>query len=164
MKNIVTLMIAVVLPALMAAQPQSSFNLDWASTGSHCVIGGGPSLEFQKKAFNHSAWRGEKVFAQAVISSDSDLKDVTLSVSDLRNGKSVISSGNITLQFVSFVVSDLLDTTRYGQCGSREDKSKWGEVLVADVLDIAESIKVPAGRRQPVWMTVGVPSDAKPGK
>lgn len=164
MKNIVTLMIAVALPVLMAAQPQSSFKLEWASTGSHCVIGGGPSLDYQKKAFNHSAWRGENVFAQAVISSDTELEDVTLSVSDLSNGKSGIKSGNISVQFVSFVVSDLLDTTKYGQCGSREDKSKWGEVLVADVLDINDSMTVPAGRKQPVWMTVSVPSDARPGK
>ena len=164
MKNIVTLMIAVALPVLMAAQPQSSFKLEWASTGSHCVIGGGPSLEFQKKAFNHVAWRGEKVFAQAVVSSEEELKDVRLSVSDLRNGKSLIGAENIRLQFVSYVVSDLLDTTKYGQCGSREDKSKWGEVLVADVLDINDSMTVPAGRKQPVWMTVSVPSDARPGK
>lgn len=164
MKNIVTLMIAVALPVLMAAQPQSSFKLEWASTGSHCVISGGPSLEYQKKAFNHSAWRGEKVFAQAVISSDAELKDVTVAVSDLRSGKSVIGSGNISVQFVSFVVSDLLDTTKFGQCSSREDKSKWGEVLVADVLDLKESMNIPTGRKQPVWMTVNVPSDAKPGK
>mgnify|MGYP004604313239 FL=1 len=156
--------IAVVLPVLMAAQPQSSFRLNWAATGSHCVIGGGPSLEFQKKAFNHVAWRGEKVFAQAVVSSEEELKDVRLSVSDLRNGKSLIGAENIRLQFVSYVVSDLLDTTKYGQCGSREDKSKWGEVLVADVLDINDSMTVPAGRKQPVWMTVSVPSDARPGK
>lgn len=164
MRNILTLAIAVVLPVLMAAQPQSSFRLDWAATGSHCVIGGGPSLEFQKKAFNHVAWRGEKVFAQAVVSSEEELKDVRLSVSDLRNGKSLIGAENIRLQFVSYVVSDLLDTTKYGQCGSREDKSKWGEVLVADVLDINDSMTVPAGRKQPVWMTVSVPSDARPRK
>lgn len=164
MRNILTLAIAVVLPVLMAAQPQLSFRLDWAATGSHCVIGGGPSLEFQKKAFNHVAWRGEKVFAQAVVSSEEELKDVRLSVSDLRNGKSLIGAENIRLQFVSYVVSDLLDTTKYGQCGSREDKSKWGEVLVADVLDINDSMTVPAGRKQPVWMTVSVPSDARPGK
>ena len=164
MKNIVTLMIAVALPVLMAAQPQSSFKLEWASTGSHCVIGGGPSLDYQKKAFNHSAWRGEKVFAQAVISSDTELEDVTLSVSDLSNGKSGIKPGNISVQFVSFVVSDLLDTTKYGQCGQRQDKSEWGEVLVADVLDLKESMNIPAGRKQPVWMTVNVPSNAKPGK
>ena len=156
--------IAVVLPVLMAAQPQPSFRLDWAATGSHCVIGGGSSLEFQKKAFNHVAWRGEKVFAQAVVSSEEELKDVRLSVSDLRNGKSLIGAENIRLQFVSYVVSDLLDTTKYGQCGSREDKSKWGEVLVADVLDFNDSMTVPAGRKQPVWMTVSVPSDARPGK
>ncbi len=164
MRNILTLAIAVVLPVLMAAQPQPSFRLDWAATGSHCVIGGGPSLEFQKKAFNHVAWRGEKVFAQAVVSSEEELKDVRLSVSDLRNGKSLIGAENIRLQFVSYVVSDLLDTTKYGQCGSREDKSKWGEVLVADVLDFNDSMTVPAGRKQPVWMTVSVPSDARPGK
>lgn len=164
MRNILTLAIAVVLPVLMAAQPQSSFRLDWAATGSHCVIGGGSSLEFQKKAFNHVAWRGEKVFAQAVVSSEEELKDVRLSVSDLRNGKSLIGAENIRLQFVSYVVSDLLDTTKNGQCGSREDKSKWGEVLVADVLDINDSMTVPAGRKQPVWMTVSVPSDARPGK
>lgn len=164
MKNIVTLMIAVALPVLMAAQPQSSFKLEWASTGSHCVIGGGPSLDYQKKAFNHSAWRGEKVFAQAVISSDTELEDVTLSVSDLSNGKSGIKSGNVSVQFVSFVVSDLLDTTKYGQCGQGQDKSEWGEVLVADVLDLKESMNIPAGRKQPVWMTVNVPSNAKPGK
>lgn len=156
--------IAVVLPVLMAAQPQSSFRLDWAATGSHCVIGGGPSLDYQKKAFNHSAWRGEKVFAQAVVSSDTELEDVTLSVSDLSNGKSGIKSGNISVQFVSFVVSDLLDTTKYGQCGQRQDKAEWGEVLVADVLDLKESMNIPAGRKQPVWMTVNVPSNAKPGK
>ena len=164
MKNILTLALAVALPVLMAAQPQSSFKLEWASTGSPCVIGGGPSLEYQKEAFDHIAWRGERVFAQAVISSDAELKDVTLSASDLRNGKSVIKSGNISLQFVSFVTSDLLDTTKYGQCGQRLDKSKWGEVLVADVLDLKESMNIPAVRKQSVWMTVNVPSDAIPGK
>lgn len=162
--NILTIVLMVALPFLVAAQPRSSMRLDWASTGSHCVIGGVPSLEYQKKAFNHSAWRGEKVFAQAVISSDAELKDVTVAVSDLRSGKSVIGSENISVQFVSFVVSDLLDTTKFGQCSSREDKSKWGEVLVADVLDLKESMNIPTGRKQPVWMTVNVPSDAKPGK
>ena len=98
MRNILTLAIAVVLPVLMAAQPQSSFRLDWAATGSHCVIGGGPSLEFQKKAFNHVAWRGEKVFAQAVVSSEEEeLKDVRLSVSDVRNGKFLSGSENMRL-------------------------------------------------------------------
>ena len=164
MKNVLTIVLMVALPFLVAAQPRSSMRLDWVSTGSHCVIGGVPSLEYQKKAFNHSAWRGEKVFAQAVISSDAELKDVTVAVSDLRSGKSVIGSGNISVQFVSFVVSDLLDTTKFGQCSSREDKSKWGEVLVADVLDLKESMNIPTGRKQPVWMTVNVPSDAKPGK
>ena len=164
MKNILTLMIAVALPFLMVARPQSSFNLGWASTGSHCVEGHEPSLAPQKQAFNYSAWRGEKVFAQAYISSDTDLKGVTVSVSDLKCGKSTISSEYVRPRFVGFVTSDLLNPEKFGQCGERLDKSKWGEVQVADVLDLNMSADIPAGRQQPVWLTVSVPSDAKPGK
>jgi hypothetical protein len=164
MKNIMTLALAVALPFIAAAQPQVAFRLDWASTDSHCVIGSSPSLELQKKAFPHKAWRGERASAQAVILSDSDIEGVTLSVSDLCCNKSRISSASIDLQFVSFVVSDLLDSKQYGQCSQRLDKSEWGEVLVADVIDTVSSKNVQAGIRQPVWMTVKVPSDAKPGK
>lgn len=163
--NILAILFSIAaLPLCASARSGSVLDLRWASTGSHCVEGGGESLEFQNKAFEWSVWRGERAYAQAVVSSSVDLEDVSLSVSDLRNGKSVIPSENITLQFVSFVTSDLLDTTRYSQCGYREDKSKWGEVMVADVLDINESASVPAGRMQPVWITVSVPEDAKPGK
>lgn len=163
MRNILTLLFLTF--ALSAgAESKAVLNLRWASTGSHCVEGGGESLEFQDKAFEYSVWRGERAYAQAVVSSSDDLSEVSLSVSDLRNGKKSIPAENITLQFVSFVTSDLLDTTRFSQCGYREDKTKWGEVQVADILDIKEYAGVPAGRMQPVWVTVSVPEDAKPGK
>ena len=123
-------------------------NLRWASTGSHCVEGGSESLEFQDKAFEYSVWRGERAYAQAVVSSSELLSDVSLTVSDLRNGKNIIPAENITLQFVSFVTSDLLDTTRFSQCGYREDKTKWGEVRVADILDINEIFRQTDGVRQ----------------
>lgn len=163
MRNILTLLL-LSLTLSAGAVSKDGLNLRWASTGSHCVEGATESLEFQGKAFGYSAWRGERVCAQAVVSSSVDLTDVSLSVSDLRNGKNVIPAENITLQFVSFVTSDLLDTTRFSQCGYREDKSEWGEVQVADILDINETVSVPAGRMQPVWITVSVPEEAVPGK
>lgn len=163
MRNILTLLL-LSLTLSAGAVSKDGLNLRWASTGSHCVEGATESLEFQGKAFGYSAWRGERVCAQAVVSSSVDLTDVSLSVSDLRNGKNVIPAENITLQFVSFVTSDLLDTTRFSQCGYREDKSEWGEVQVADILDINETVSVPAGRMQPVWITVSVPEEAAPGK
>ncbi len=164
MRNILTLTIAVALPFLMAAQPRSSFGIGWASTGSHCVEGLGLSLSPQKQAFMFSAWRGEKVFAQAYVSSDSGLEGVSVSVSDLRCGKSLIPSGCVRPRFVGFVTSDLLDSTRFGQCGERLDKARWGEVQVADVLELNMSMDIPSGKVQPIWLTVDVPSDAKPGK
>ncbi len=163
MRNILTLLL-LSLTLSAGAVSKDGLNLRWASTGSHCVEGRAESLEFQDKAFGYAAWRGERVCAQAVVSSSVDLTDISLSVSDLRNGKKLIPAENITLQFVSFVTSDLLDTTRFSQCGFREDKSEWGEVQVADILDIKESVCVPAGRLQPVWITVSVPEDAVPGK
>lgn len=163
MRKIFTLLF-LSLALCAGAESGTGLNLRWAYTGSHCVEGGAESIEFQNKAFSYSAWRGERVCAQAVVSSSEDLTDVSLSISDLRSGKKTIPAGNIKLQFVSFVTSDLLDTTRFSQCGYREDKSQWGEVQVAEILDINEFANVPAGRLQPIWITVSVPEDAAPGK
>lgn len=92
MRNILTLLFLTF--ALSAgAESKAVLNLRWASTGSHCVEGGGESLEFQDKAFEYSVWRGERAYAQAVVSSSVDLSEVSLSVSDLRNGKKIHSGG-----------------------------------------------------------------------
>lgn len=164
MKKIASALILSLLCVCAVYGRGPAFRLFWASTDSHCVEGAKPSVEFADEAFECPAWRGERVFAQALVLAERDLKNVSLEVSGLRCGKAVIESGCVKPQFVSFVTSDLLDSTSFGQCKNREDKSKWGEVQVADIIDINPSADIPAGKIQPLWITVSVPSDAKPGK
>ena len=110
------------------------------------------------------AWKGERVNAQAVLWTKEDLEDATVTVSDLKNGSSVIPSSAITTNFVRYVMTDELSKDRTTGCGHRENKAEWDSSLVADVLDIVKIRDIQARTTQPVWMNVWVPSDARPGK
>ncbi len=111
-----------------------------------------------------NAWRGERVNAQAVLYSKIDLQNTTLSMSDLKSGRNRISSSAIRINPVRYVMTDELNKDGKGSCGHRPDKTKYDSTMVADILDIyKDNFSVPANSVQPVWLTVVVPADAKPG-
>lgn len=110
------------------------------------------------------AWKGERVNAQAVLWTQKALEDVTISVSDLKNGSVVIPASDITTNFVRYVMTDELNKDGKGGCGHRENKAEWDSSIVADVLDIVKIQDVKARTTQPIWMNVWVPSDARAGK
>lgn len=97
------------------------------------------------------AWKGERVFAQAVFTASKDC-EITVSVTDLKSGKNTIPSNCIRSSFVGYVLTDNYnDTDRAIQ-------------TVADRLDEVESCKVGAGDNQPLWFDIKVPQTAVPGK
>ncbi len=51
-----------------------------------------------------------------------------------------------------------------GTCGHRPDRTLFDSSLVADVLDPAVLLRMEARSARPVWLTVSVPRDARPGK
>lgn len=110
------------------------------------------------------AWKGERINAQAVLWTKNDLKNVTVAVSDLKNGSSVIPASAIRTHFVRYVLTDELNKDRKGGCSHRPNKAEWDSSLVADVLDIVKIRDVKARTTQPVWMNIWVPSDAQTGK
>lgn len=111
-----------------------------------------------------NAWRGERVNAQAVLYSKIDLQNATLSMSDLKSGRNRISSSAIRINPVRYVMTDELNKDGKSGCGHRPDKTKYDSTMVADILDIyKDNFSVPANSVQPVWLTVVVPADAKPG-
>lgn len=63
------------------------------------------------------AWKGEGVNAQAVLWTNRELKNITLTVSDLRNGSSVIPSSVVTPSFVRYVMTDELSKDGTSGCG-----------------------------------------------
>lgn len=110
------------------------------------------------------AWKGERVNAQAVLWSNQPLKNITLSVSDLRSGSSVIPSSKITPSFVRYVMTDELNKDGKGGCGHRPNKADWDSSLVADVLDAKMRHDIESMTVQPVWLNIWVPSQAQAGK
>jgi hypothetical protein len=110
------------------------------------------------------AWKGERVNAQAVLWTQKDLEGAEMTVSELKNGSSVIPASAVRAHFVRYVMTDELNKDGSGGCGARENKAEWDSSMVADVLDIVRVREVKARTTQPVWLNVWVPAEAKPGK
>lgn len=110
------------------------------------------------------AWKGERVNAQAVLWTQKDLEGAEMTVSELKNGNSVIPASAVRTHFVRYVMTDELNKDGSGGCGARENKAEWDSSMVADVLDIVRVREVKARTTQPVWLNVWVPAEAKPGK
>ncbi|MDR0843683.1 MAG: DUF6067 family protein, partial [Tannerella sp.] len=142
---------------------QASVQFSWASADIRYAKYDVPDV---KKATGLSvkAWKGERVNAQAVLWTKTDLSDVTVAVSDLKNGSSVIPATAVQTNFVRYVMTDELNKDGKSGCGHRENKAEWDSSLVADVLDIVKSIDVKANTTQPVWVNVRIPSGVKAGK
>lgn len=110
------------------------------------------------------AWKGERINAQAVLWTKTNIEDVTVNVSDLKNGSTVIPSSAITTNFVRYVMTDELNKDRKGACGERANKAEWDSSIVADMLDIIKVRDIKARTTQPVWVNIWVPQNAKAGK
>ncbi|MDR0349406.1 MAG: DUF6067 family protein [Tannerella sp.] len=118
-----------------------------------------PASRWQTKA-----WKGERVNAQAVLWTKTDLSSVSMEVSELKNGSAVIPSAAIRTHFVRYVMTDELSKDGTTGCGHRPDPTEWDSSIVADVLDIIPVRNIKANTTQPVWLNIWVPSDIKSGK
>ncbi len=113
------------------------------------------------------AWRGERVFGQAVIYTSKDIKNVSIASTPLKSGKNVIPASNVNLSFVRYVMTDELNKPgKEGYksgCRGNNIKSEWDSSIVADILDASKSMPVQARTVRPVWVNVWIPQDAQPG-
>ena len=106
------------------------------------------------------AWKGEKLNAQIIVLSKSDLAAVKVLTSDLKaaNGSS-ISKSNIITGFVGYVMTDEF---RDG-CGYRKPED-FDSSLVADPInEMAASVTQQANTLQSIWVSVKVPAMALAG-
>ncbi len=111
----------------------------------------------------YPAWKGESKSYRADFVSETRLEGLTLNVSDLRSGFSKIPSSAVKASFMAYTMADVLDTTRFGQCGQRP-QGTYDSLLVADIIDIVPRVDVEAKTVQPVWVKISVPRNAKAGK
>jgi hypothetical protein len=107
-----------------------------------------------------SAWKGEKVHTQLLVWSKTDVNDVTVNLSDLKNTKGdLIKKESITTGFLQYVMTDEF---RNG-CGYRKPQD-FDSSKVADIINVdMKSIQVQKNTTQPVWLSVKVPATTSPG-
>lgn len=138
--------------------------VSWGSTdvryGKHEV----PGLK-QQNTLRLRAWRGEKVNAQAVIWTGSELSDLNCTLSDFKNNKGeFIPADACEVGFVRYVMTDELNKDGKGACGHREDHTLYDSLLVADPIDpTVKSMLLPSMTTQPVWVNCRIPQSAAPG-
>lgn len=145
--------------ALLGAAACTDATLGWGDTEIHYARTEEPA--FAGQAFAYSAWRGERVNAEAVLWAPSGLQDVTVEAGALKSGKATIPASAVKAQFVGYVIGDKL-AEGYNQCGKR-NKEDWEAISEADYIGVAESVSLEAGEAQPIWVSVDIPRDAAPG-
>ena len=135
--------------------------LSWGTTDMRYAKRNVPDVK-KTTLWSGAAWRGERVNAQAVLWTKKDLENVTISVSDLRSGKSVIPASAVSANFVRYVMTDELNKDGKGGCGCRDNKAEWDSSVVADAIDINKVLPVKRHTAQPIWVSIRVPQDAAP--
>jgi hypothetical protein len=105
-----------------------------------------------------TAWRGERVNMQMVIWSGRNSYNIDIEPSDLASSNKVISSDAIKAFPVRYVMTDA-----YLQgCGNRKSDTI-ASSLAPDMLDNPGTFSISGRSTRPVWITIDVPKDAKPG-
>ena len=104
-----------------------------------------------KKSISLRAWKGERVAAQAVVSTPADIQKLSFSVSDMKSGSKVIGADNVKKYFVRYVIADTPDNLAAAQ-------------LLPDLLSADTEMVVASATTRPVWIDIHVPATAQPGK
>ena len=141
----------------------------WAKVTNPIIAWGSTDVRYNKElpaqvvptatTMNLTGWMGEKLSAQFVISTNRDLKNVSVEVSDILAKNYKISKWNTERGFVRYVMTDELNKDGLGACGYRK-KADYDSTLVADVIDhLTPALDIQANTTQPVWVSVKVPRE-----
>ena len=83
---------------LVPEKPQ----LSWGNTDTRYSKQNAPSIKVSSK-LRVKGWKGERINAQAILWTTSDLEKVSIAVSDLSGAKSVIPASAIQTNFVRYL-------------------------------------------------------------
>jgi len=141
-------------PTLDASAPAG---LHGRVTAIERLTGANAAGDESKRTWREKAWRGERVNCQAVVWTDRPVEELRLKTSAFESADGArLAASAIRTRFVRYVVT----STNY---------KSWMNVrtvddhLVGDILDDAMSYSLPTNGFRPFWLTVDVPTDARPG-
>ena len=110
------------------------------------------------KSYTATAWRGEKTSAQLLLWTSERLEAVVCEISDFKSGSAKLPASIAKPHFVRYTIADKLDESC--RCGRPNGHPA---ILQADMLDNLEAMDISAKTTRPIWISIDVPRDAKPG-
>ena len=142
----------------------TSTQVSWGTTDVRYAKHQLPQLKKQQTV-SLKGWRGERVNAQAVVWTGTDLKGLNYSLSEFKNSKGdVLPADAFSGGFVRYVMTDELNKDGRGGCGYRPDHSIYDSLLVADPIDhLLTSMPMEAKSTQAIWINCQVPQTVSPG-
>lgn len=138
-------------------------HVSWGTTDVRYAKHVVPSLK-QQNATVLQGWRGERVNAQAIVWTATEVKDLHFSFSGFKNSKGVaLPADAFKAGWVRYVMSDEINKDGKGACGYR-NHAEFDSVLVADAIDSAmETMTIPARTVQPIWVQCWIPQSTESG-
>lgn len=118
-------------------------------------------IKFQEQL---KGWKGERLSAQIVLSNASEDRNISVEISDFKNGKHLLKKENFEISFVRYVMTDELNKDKKGGCGYRKSVD-FDSTLVADVLDHKnEKLLVKKFTSQGIWLKIQLPENISAGQ
>ncbi len=128
-------------------------NVAWGNIDIQYLRDEAPRAELSDKC-RISGWRGERVSAQILIWTKSDLKGVECRARRLKAKGASLPASAVSARFVRYTLADE-QTFRFEKSGNR--------YLAPDMLDTLPRFDIAGYTTRPVWLTIDIPQDAKTG-
>ena len=109
-------------------------------------------------SYKATAWKGERVSAQAVLWTAKDIEGVECEISDFVADGATLPASIAEARFVRYTLADKVDKSCL--CGRPNGHPA---ILQADMLDNIEKMDIEENTTRPIWVSVAVPHDAKAG-
>ena len=162
-RNLLCLTAALFIGFGAGAKETKGTKVSWGSIDVRYDKVGVP-MHSVEDALSLKGWRGERVFAQAVVWTDVPVEKLNYEVTDLKGPqKQVIASDNVRSGYVRHVWGDGFFSNGTG-CGEWATVPDRDSVLVADCIDhLIDTMSLASSQTQGIWLTYQIPSDVLPG-
>lgn len=120
-----------------------------------------PGIQTEKRVLEKTTWRGERINAMILVWSPDTINQVRIILKDLKNNTGdVLSKNNFRIQLVRYVLSNYPYDAKDVSCGEGPvDKA----FLLPDRFESFERFDLPGQTVRPVWLSIDIPANTKPG-
>lgn len=144
-------------PVINWANISSGLNASFVSVDNKYAKSEVPLVK-NNTSYELTGWKGEKLSAQLLLWSSSNINNIECSFDDFVSPQGVLSSDIAQARFVRYVVTD-----EFGAgCGHRKPED-FPASLAPDMLDNLASFDMQGKTVRPIWLTIKVPQFAVAG-